>query len=179
MQAQMAVEVRSWVGDAVSRFEGQLVRYATRIVGDPDKARDVVQDTFIRLSKQDMDRINGHLAQWLYLCCRNRALDIIRKEKRLVPLDDTLMATRSANVACPATKAGRQDEFRGLMEIVAGLSARQQRLIRMKFLEGRSYREIGEAMGISVSNVGVSLHNAVKKVRAEVKRRHEQPALCA
>ena len=39
----------SWVREAVARFEGPLALYATRLLGDPEAAHDVVQDAFLRL----------------------------------------------------------------------------------------------------------------------------------
>ena len=72
-----------WISSAVQEYEGALVRYATQITGDLDRGRDVVQDTFLRLCKQDPQELDGRLAQWLFAVCRNRALDIRRKEDRM------------------------------------------------------------------------------------------------
>ena len=62
-----------WIQSALARYQGTLVRYATHITGDLEKARDVVQDTFMRLCKQKPSQIEDHLAQWLFTVCRNRA----------------------------------------------------------------------------------------------------------
>ena len=64
-----------WVQDALIRYEGALVRYAMRITGDMETARDVVQDTFLRLCDADRDQVGEYLAPWLYRVCRNRAID--------------------------------------------------------------------------------------------------------
>ena len=88
----------------------------------------------------------------------------------MVPLDDAMLATRNSGAPTPAANAGRRDDYRQVMAVVDRLPKRQRELIRMKFLDGMSYREIGKAMNISVSNVGVSLHNAVKRLRAELKK---------
>src|SRR5262245_4168788 len=69
-----------WMSSALERFEGRLLRYAQRIVGDSDEARDVVQDTFLKLCRQNPAELNGRLAQWLYTVCRNRALDVRRRK---------------------------------------------------------------------------------------------------
>src|SRR5215510_3809404 len=68
-----------WLSSALERFEGRLLYYAQRIVGDDHEARDVVQDTFLKLCHQDPVQLNGRLAQWLYTVCRNRALDVRRR----------------------------------------------------------------------------------------------------
>src|SRR5690349_14111408 len=71
---------------AVSRFQVPLQAYALKILGDPDRARDVVQETFATLCAQPQVGRNGHLAEWLYRVCRNKALDVRRKEKRVRPM---------------------------------------------------------------------------------------------
>ena len=72
-----------WIVSALARYEAPLLRYASRLLGDVDRARDVVQDTFLKLCREDPTRLDGHLAQWLFTVCRNRALDIQRKEGRV------------------------------------------------------------------------------------------------
>src|SRR4051812_47542733 len=69
---------REWVLAALDQYEGRLLSYAQRLLGDPDQARDVVQFTFLRLCDQSPEEIDDRLAQWLYTVCRNRALDLLR-----------------------------------------------------------------------------------------------------
>ena len=66
-----------FVADALAKYEAPLIGYATGIVRDHERARDVVQDTFIRLYKQDIEKVQKGLKTWLYTVCRNRALDVL------------------------------------------------------------------------------------------------------
>src|SRR4051794_2063666 len=77
-----------WVRRAVERYEGPLTLYAARLLGDPDAARDVVQEAFLRLCAQDRAAVEPHLAEWLFTVCRNRALDVLRKESRMTHLSE-------------------------------------------------------------------------------------------
>src|SRR5512147_728287 len=88
MPVRPELEYGAWVREAVARFEGPLAVYATRLLGDAESARDVVQDTFLRLCCQDRASIGDHLAEWLFTVCRNRALDVLRKEHRMTQLSD-------------------------------------------------------------------------------------------
>ena len=73
-----------WIRATLDRFEGPLLRYALRITGELEAARDVVQETFLKLCKEDRAAIEQHLSQWLFTVCRNRALDVQdRKSTRL------------------------------------------------------------------------------------------------
>ena len=50
---QNGEDKHAWVRSAVARYEGPLTLYAARLLGDADRARDVVQDTFLKLCRQD------------------------------------------------------------------------------------------------------------------------------
>src|SRR5213594_2968888 len=78
----------TWIVAALDQYEGHLVRYATWILGDVERAREVVQETFLRLCKEQPARIESHLAQWLFTVCRNLAFDVRKKENRMSPLSD-------------------------------------------------------------------------------------------
>ena len=54
----------------------RLLQYAMSIVGEIERARDVVQETFMRLHNQEQEAIEGHLSQWLFTVCRNCSLKI-------------------------------------------------------------------------------------------------------
>ena len=72
---------REWIRSAVSRFEGPLTLYAARLLGDADRARDVVQDTFLKLCRQDSmirDAVPDIPRRLLTVC--RRALDNVPSE---------------------------------------------------------------------------------------------------
>jgi RNA polymerase sigma-70 factor (ECF subfamily) len=57
-----------------------LLQYAMSIVGEIERARDIVQETFMRLHNQEQEAIEGHLSQWLFTVCRNCSLKSLKKE---------------------------------------------------------------------------------------------------
>ena len=74
--APIMVETREqFVERALAEYESPLVGYAFGFVKDIERARDIVQDTFIRLCQQDVAKVRDGLKTWLYTVCRNRALD--------------------------------------------------------------------------------------------------------
>jgi RNA polymerase sigma-70 factor (ECF subfamily) len=166
----------AWIGDALSEYERPLLRYAARLVGDLDRARDVVQDTFLRLCRQDPARLNGHLAQWLFTVCRNRALDVRRKEARERPLgEDALDESRRSWAPTPVRALEEREAREAAAAALAMLPAAQQEVLRLKFQQGLSYQEISAVTGRTVSYVGVLLHNGIKSIRARLAS--GQPAL--
>ena len=151
-----------WLQAAVSRFETALTHYAARLVGG-ERAKDVVQDTFVSLCGQRREDVEARLGAWLFTVCRNRALDVLRKEQRLVPLDRDRAAPGLAEVRVEARQA---------LAVLGTLPADQQRVIRLKLQSGLSYKEIAAATGLSVSNVGYLIHVGLKSLRAKMGARH-------
>ena len=78
----------AWLHSVVQQYEGGLVRYAARLLGDADRARDVVQDTFLRLCREPREKVEDGARQWLFRVCRNRAVDVLKKENRMKALSD-------------------------------------------------------------------------------------------
>ncbi len=158
-----------WIQEVLKQYERALLNYAYSLCGDLDRTRDVVQDTFIKLCKEDRQKVEGRLAQWLYTVCRNRIFEIYRKEKRMRPLKDSeaeVLVCEDINPAKKLQKAERLDQLQSLMY---ELNAKDQEVLRLKFKHGLSYKEISEITGMSVSHVGVLLHNIIGKLKRQVK----------
>lgn len=156
---------REWIIEALDTYEGPLIRYAQRFTGDLEQARDIVQDAFLRLCRADRSRIGEQVGAWLYTVCRNRALDVQRKEKRMGSWNEQVALARPSADPPPEAVAARNDDYRSVLSALSGLPPNQQEVVHLRFQDGLSYHEISEVTGLSVSNVGYLLHMAVKRVR--------------
>jgi len=154
---------RQWVQSALERYEQPLIRYAANLCGSVDTARDVVQDTFLKLCTTDRGKVDSHLAAWLYTVCRNRALDVCRKERRMMPLTDAVAQTRPAPEPPPSAAAEFHEQHSQVLQALKLLSSNQQEVIRLKFQDALSYREISDITGHSVSNVGYLIHMGLRQ----------------
>jgi RNA polymerase sigma-70 factor (ECF subfamily) len=157
----------NFVQTAVVDYQSPLTRYATRLVGDPDRARDIVQDTFVKLMAQSQAELDGHLAEWLFTVCRHRALDVLRKEGRMKRFEEGEMERVSAEEPRPARALEAAETQDALLQMIDRLPPNQQEVIRLKFQSGFSYKEISRITAHSVSHVGVLIHHAVTRLRAE------------
>lgn len=154
------------------RFELPLLQYATRILGDRDRARDVVQETFVELQRSPRHQLDHAPAKWLFTVCRNRALNVCRKEKRMTYLDEEILEKQESQDAAPNERIEREEASGFLLRIVATLPPRQQEVLQLKFQNDLSYQEISEITKLSVNHVGVLIHTALKTLRT----RHAQAA---
>ncbi len=154
-----------WILDVVARWESDLVRYARHMVGDVERARDVVQDTFLKLCQQDRGQLDGHLVEWLFTVCRNGALDVRRKEQRMTTMTlDAVMESAGFDPQ-PDDAAEQRDESHRVLQLMTGLPANQQEVLRLKFQHSLSYREISAITGLSETNVGFLIHVGIKRLR--------------
>ncbi len=151
------------------KTDGPLTRYAVLITGDLEQARDSVQDTFVRLCAENPTRLNSHLAQWLFTVCRNRALDVHRKESRVKPLSEVEMNSQASSDPSPAEHTEQRETASELLGLLAQLPKNQQEVVRLKFQNGLSYQEISKITKLTVSNVGFLIHTAIKTIRRQLK----------
>lgn len=167
-ELDMITNSEQLVMHALDQYESPLIGYAYSIVNDRDRARDIVQDTFIRLYQQDVEKVKNGLKSWLFAVCRNRALDVLRKEKRMVSMEDAVLTNEPSTFANPAEEYDQCDRHHEVMALLDRLPENQQKVIRLKYEQGMSYKEISEETGLSSGNVGLLLHTALKKLREQL-----------
>ena len=151
--------------EILQRFEIPLLQYAMRITGDRERARDVVQETFVKFQRNGAINRQDEPATWLFTVCRNAALNVCRKERRMMYLDDETIEFRESEQPMPFDELEQKETTDFLLRIVATLPARQQEVIQLKFQNDLSYGQIAAIMKTTANNVGVLLHTALKNLR--------------
>lgn len=159
-----------WIRSALDRFEAPLTRYAFGITRDIEQARDVVQDTFLRLCTESPERLDGRVAPWLFKVCRNRALDVRKKEARTRSLEDGRSESRKSPDPTPSAALEANEEVVRVLALLPTLPEKQREVLRLKFQNELSYREISEITGLTVSNVGFILHHGLRSLRKALQR---------
>jgi RNA polymerase sigma-70 factor (ECF subfamily) len=165
-----------WVRGAVTRFEGPLTLYAARVLGNAEAARDVVQETFLRLCVQERAAVEPRLAEWLFTVCRNRALDVLRKESRMTQLSDEKAHHCLSPDPSPLDAVELRDSAARVLDLLERLPSNQREVILLKFQNGFSYREISRISGHSETNVGYLIHVGLKTLRGQLQVQDGQPA---
>src|SRR6476660_3812827 len=149
---------------ALRRFELPLLQFATRITGDRERARDVVQETFVKFQNNGAFQ-NPEPATWLFTGCRHGALNVCRKEGRTQYLDQKLIEAREAEQPMPFERLEQKEAAGFLSRIVATLPPRQQEVLQLKFQNDLSYQQIAKITKTTANNVGVLIHTALKTLR--------------
>ena len=149
-----------WIVGALDQYEDALIRYAVWILRDQELAREVVQETFLRLCREEPSKVGGYLAQWLFTVCRNLAFDTRKREARMTPLEDTDIGVDS--------NLEQKEAVGEIFRLVENLPKNQREVVYLKFQCDLSYKEISDVTKLSVGNVGLLLHTALKAIRKRV-----------
>lgn len=163
-----------WIAAVLAENEGRLIRYAEKISGDLDFAREVVQETFLRLCRQNRQRFtkqdSSYLTKWLFTVCRNLAIDELRRDKKMSSLasDPNDPISVAEDSRSPHQLVEQAETEKHVSDLIDDLPMNQQEVLRLKFQNGLSYKQIAEVTGHTVSNVGFMLHSAIKKLRERI-----------
>ena len=157
------------------RYQPSVARFVRSRVRDHGRAEDVTQEAFVSALRR-LHQTDSEIAfrAWIFEIARNASIDLYRRSSRteevsmdaaggLPPAD----ASRVGGTAGPDASMLRKesfDHFRGALE---ELSETHHRIIVMRELEGRSYREIGDTMDLSQAAVESTLFRARRKLEHE------------
>jgi len=161
----MSVTREQFIEQAMADFESPLIGYATTILHDSDRARDVVQETFIRLCQQEPAKVCDNLKSWLFTVCRNHSLDILRKDKHTRPLEDVHWKKIAGPSQQPDENADFNERLSRVLKLLNRLSENQREVILLKFQQGLSYQEIQQITGLTSGNIGFLIHTGIKRIR--------------
>ena len=152
----------------VEQHQSALLRYALRLSGSEEDARDAVQETFLKLVRHGPELTAGESwVAWLYRVCRNLCADRARKEAR--------MQVRHMKVAVPdlspreALPLEQAETSATVDHLLSQLPDQDREVLLLKVHQGRSYREIAQITGLSLHKVSVSIHRGLRRMAADLK----------
>lgn len=130
---------------------------------DAHAAEDISQEAFLR-AHRSVDGLadKSRLKTWLYTLTRNAAIDHLRAQKRRGKLAERVAETRREPPA--RTHNEQVDRLLGILET---LPEDYRRIVLLRYVEGLSYKEIAEALGMQVSAVGEKL----SRIRNQISER--------
>ena len=138
-----------------------------RVGGDAHLAHEATQDVFTALSRKAGSLASKpSIAGWLFLSARFAAAKIVRREQRrqTIPLsEETTLASE------PEPK---WSELRPLLDaLIQKLNTADREALLLRFYEGRSFAEIGEALRLSENTARMRVARATEKLRSNLLRR--------
>lgn len=162
---------QAWVLSQLEEHERPLLRYALRLLGEIEVARDVVQHCFLKLCDQSAESVGKIARPWLFRVCRNRVIDLHRRtsvrgtEEALgsgnEPTGITFAVSREPD---PADLVERGELCDRLWQLANQLGSVQREVVVL-WCEGFSYQEIASITGHTDKYVRVLAHRALQALR--------------
>jgi RNA polymerase sigma-70 factor (ECF subfamily) len=151
-------------------LKDKLFRYAKSILNQEDLAKDVVQETLLKVweKREEADTIHN-MEAWCMTLARNFALSKFRlKDNQHSKLEfGADIAEPSYN---PYQAMEKEDTMEKIDQIVSRLPFKFKEIFQLRDIEGYRYDEISEITGYALSDVKVSLFRARKIIRENLKK---------
>jgi RNA polymerase sigma-70 factor (ECF subfamily) len=149
-----------------------LVRYARRMLTEPDDAQDVVQEAFVRLwSRRARWKVEGSVRALLFTITRHAVLDELRRQGRRGRAARAFQGP--APPTLPSEDAAADELKTAAAAAVASLPPKRQEVFRLVREAGLSYSEVAEVMDVSPQTVANQMSLALSDLRRAL--RHHLP----
>ena len=161
------------LGLLVHRWEQPLFRFVYRMQPRQEDARDICQETFLRiLKKSHRFRAGSRFSTWMYQIALNLCRDKARRAKRwnLViaerpELPDRAQGPLAPETLDPAAHAERREKSSAVLRALNQLPPEQREVVVLKEFEGLKFREIAEILGCPESTVKSRMYYGLNGVR--------------
>lgn len=164
-------------GLLVTKYEDRLCRMAQAILRDPEEAKDVVQETFLQAYVNLAGfRRSSRFYTWLYRISFNVAVGMIRQKKRVVPADrlsDDSWGNLAGRSESPEDRQSRAESVEILRAALDRLPIEYRMPMVLREIDGASYEEIAEIVGIPIGTVRSRLFRA-RTILREIISRYEK-----
>ncbi|WP_109698993.1 RNA polymerase sigma factor [Chitinophaga deserti] len=147
-------------------YYSALCLYASRIVGEPGHAEDIVQDVFEKLwQKQSPFENLRHLKDFLYKATRNAALNFMKGVQHSQERQARFLNEQEVLTAAEDLEIIRMEVFRGIYLEIDNLPEQCGKIVRMSYIEGLKNEQIAEILNISLQTVKNQKTRGMKLLR--------------
>jgi RNA polymerase sigma-70 factor (ECF subfamily) len=172
-------------GELVERHHRRLLRVCERLLGDPEEARDAVQEVLLKvLRKAGGFRPRALVSTWLYRISVNHCLNVLRRRRlvRMLSLsapaegreDDAPAFDPPEERPDPQRQLAARRQWRRVQGAIAALPTGQRAVLVLVRLEGLAYKEVAETLGITVGAVESRLVRAMRTLERVQERAQER-----
>ncbi len=161
-------EARQRFNEEIEQLRPELHRFCARMMGSVSEGEDAVQDTLMHAFYRLPDlREGASLRAWLFRIAHNRCIDLLRRRKAFLPLDEEVTMTEGD----PSFEQ-RQLAQTTLAAIFTQLPARERASVVLKDVLGYSLEEAAEITGSNVGAVKAAIHRAREKLERVKNEEH-------
>ena len=167
LELALAGDERAW-RRLFEQHAPSLLRMTALVTGSADSAKDLVQETFLRLVGRTPEHRDGTVRAYLSTIAFRLALKEKGRWRRDHHEKD---GDPVAHDPSPLEMTVRREEERGVLSVLMSLPDAQREILVLRFYAGLSYEEIAAATGIPIGTVKSRIFYAVKTSRKELRKR--------
>lgn len=151
--------------DDILPLKDKLFRLALRITFNRAEAEDIVQDALIKVwSKREEWAQLESIEAYCLTVVRNLAIDRGQK-KEAQNLELTPETQEMPDALTPESQMERNEQFRLVHRLINELPEKQRTIVQLRDIEGKSYREIADVLGVTEEQVKVNLFRARQRIK--------------
>ena len=158
---------RAWQ-QLVGRYQSALYYYSLRLMGNPDDARDLLQDVLLVLCRNLAQfRGDSSFKTWLFGIANYRAMDMLRKRKPTQDLDDLPELEHEDQLSHEQQLSEQQTQIL-VQQKLKTLPPEQKLVVELRFYQHFTFDEIADQLAISSNTVKSRFYSALDKLRVQL-----------
>jgi len=163
---------RNEFANKIMKYKNNMFRFAMSYMHSESEAKDVVQDVLMKLweTRNELEE-KKNLEAWCMTLTRNKSLDALKRAGRKMTssLDLTHHNPGSEN-SSPLQAYSDKESMNHIKNALGNLPEKQVATFMLRDMQGYSYLEIGEMLGLSIDQVKVNIHRARKALKKELSK---------
>jgi RNA polymerase sigma-70 factor, ECF subfamily len=138
-----------------------------RILGRPELAEEVMQETYIKVWKmaEKFDPTRASPITWMVAIARNRAIDIVRRRGELSIEDEPEAMEVAAETPQPLARREMTEELKRLLGCLGKLDPEKQRIVLLAYYSGWSRDQLAKKLDIPVNTIKTWLRRSLIEIR--------------
>jgi len=161
---------RGEFANKIMKYKDNMYRFAMSYMHSEAESKDVVQDVLMKLweTRYSLGEKNN-MEAWCMTLTRNKCLDALKRAgKRLTSSIDNEYHNPSSENASPLKVFSDKESMNHIKSALQNLPEKQIAAFTLRDMQGYSYLEIGDMLGLSISQVKVNIHRARKALKKEL-----------
>lgn len=141
--------------ELVDRYQAKLSRYINYLIHDENLSDDVLQNTFIKafINLNGFDT-NKKFSSWIYRIAHNESMNIIKKNKKEIRIDENFDISDNSNIE---EELDKKEIVKMVGVCIKKLPEKYSEVLILYFVDDKSYEEISDILRIPVGTVGIRI----------------------
>lgn len=146
------------------RYEKPLINYLLGMTGNLEQAKDVCQETFLKLiNKPPRFYFGGSLKSWLFRTAKNRMIDELRRDARKRPLNE--FVDEKDNLPDPLEKLSISEDYAELSQVIEKVDEKYREVVVLYYFSEMTYKEIAQVLGIPLGTALWRMRKAISQMQ--------------